>query len=147
MENCDLIITHLATWHRYGYHVAFHFRHISPEDGRSRLKRVGMDVWMNSLVKTCICVCVCVCVCVKLVVFILILLTTWSPGPFRAQCLHCTPHSFVHSEIKRSIHNGFVCFMWFPERLFSYTTLIFFCNLSRVCLLRSTNWIFKYASD
>ena len=32
----------------------------------------------------------------------------------------------VHSEIKRSAYNGFVCFMLFPERLFSYIPLIVF---------------------
>jgi hypothetical protein len=37
--------------------------------------------------------------------------------------LHTT---VVHSEIKRFAHNGFVCFMCFQERLFSYTALIVF---------------------
>ena len=113
MENCVLIITLQPTWHKYGYHAAFHFTHVFPEDGRSRLKRVGVDVWMNRVLLKAVCKACCV-------YFIIVNYTlSWTVlGPV------CTLHNtFVRSDIKRSAHNGFVCFMWSPERLFSYTAL------------------------
>jgi hypothetical protein len=48
-------------------------------------------------------------------------------------------NTVVHSEIQRSAQNGFVYFVLFSYRLSSYTALIVFNNLSRLCLLRGTN--------
>ena len=85
---------------------------------------------MNSLVKN-----LCVCEACGVYFNIVNYMVAWTLlGPMFT--LHAT---VLHSEIERSAHNGFVCFMWFPERLFSYTERFFFYNLSRVCLLLGTN--------
>jgi hypothetical protein len=87
-----------------------------PEDGRSRLKRVGMDVWMNRVLLKPVCK---ACGIYFNVVNYMVYWTLLGP----MFTLHTT---VVPSEIKRSAHNGFGYFMWFPETLFSNTPLIFF---------------------
>jgi len=58
-------------------------------------------------------------------------------------------HRLQHSEILCSAHNAFICFAWISEQtamisLYSINWLVFITDAE--CLLRGTDWIFKYNS-